>query len=981
MDWMAEKTQPALTDRASFGESMSSARSNPLPDWLGALIGAIGFFALATISLGLSKFDTTLASIWLPNAGAVAFLLRARLANEGAFYFAVFASSVFANNYSGTPLDMALIFSSANILDITLVTWLTRKLCGQSPDMKDLHHLGHFIWIGGLAGPLASSLIAGLAMGADYASITSGAVSWFLTDSMGMIIIVPTALLLADTLGNGEALHKSKLLEQGIVLTGGMTCAFLVFSQDVYPLLFLIPPITLFHAFRMGSLGTAFYIAGVAIVTSSMTYAGYGPIDQTATSPSSRLHLVQAFIAANFLIGLPVAATLAGRERMMAEIEAKKRHLDLLADNITDAVLRYDLEGRCTYASPSVRDVLNEAPSTFIGALPTDRMHQDAQEQIATVTERLVSGESEKERFTYRRFTDSAEGDPVYIEADCAIAFNPETGEREGIVVSARDVTERVELELLLTRARRHAENAARAKSEFLANMSHEIRTPMNGVLGFAELILESELDQDQRRQAELIVHSGRTMMLILNDILDLSKIEAGQIAISRGPVNLHNTLSECTALHQPASEKKGITIRFENEGRSHEEDAWVITDGLRVRQIALNLVGNAVKFTETGQVTISYAIENDQCRISVRDTGIGISRARLATIFQPFVQAESDTARRYGGTGLGLTISRELAEFLGGTLEVESEAGVGSCFTLTLPAGRAGAMGQAQPAPLEHGSAIAIEDLPQDARLLLVEDHDINRILATEMLERCNQKVAVAHDGNEAIAMVIDSIVRGTPYDLVLMDIQMPGCDGYAATRAIRGEGITADDLPIIALTANAFPEDIAAARDAGMQGHLSKPIDFAELARMLQRWLPTRIVEEAPRTAEKDGDPSTAFVYSRAKSQQNQLRSDDPTLRTHDLRQRWHKRRCEALASVRSFVERGLPADEKLRTETMRHLHKLAGTAAMFGEEELGEQASVTERALRSDQPDEAALQMAADLLVIADSASMDESELHRA
>ncbi|MEM8726866.1 MAG: ATP-binding protein, partial [Pseudomonadota bacterium] len=570
------------------------------------------------------------------------------------------------------------------------------------------------------------------------------------------------------------------------------------------------------------------------------------------------------FVAANFLTGLPVAAVLAGRDRIMREVEDGKRQLQLLAENITDAIFRYDLNGVCTYASSSVREVLDEEPETYIGRRASDRMHEDARALILQAEQRLLSGESMKERFTYRRFTDSKDGTPVFIEAECAVAVNPSTHQPEGIIVSARDVTERVELELLLTRARRHAENAAHAKSEFLANMSHEIRTPMNGVLGFAELMLDSDLDPDQRRHTKMIVESGRSMMLLLNDILDLSKIEAGQISIDRSAVDLRSTIEDCAALHRPSAEKKGIDLvcEFNPDGAASDQDEapWVMTDGLRLRQIVLNLIGNAVKFTETGDIRVTCTVRNGQFTVKVADTGIGITPSRIEMIFRPFTQGESDTSRRFGGTGLGLSISRQLAELLGGFIDVESEAGRGSCFTLTLPATQVEPDCDSGPARMSNpaipskasnedkaSTALAAPDL-QPARILLAEDHDVNRLLASEMLERCGQSVDIAHDGNEAISLVFDAMMRGAPYDLVLMDIQMPGCDGYAATRAIRDEGITPHLLPIIALTANAFPEDIAAARDAGMQAHLAKPLEFSELARALQRWLPTRIVETEP-------------------------------------------------------------------------------------------------------------------------------------
>lgn len=951
---------------------------------LAAALGAIGFWLLAVVSLSLSRFDSTLASIWLPNACAVAFLLRARIGNELPFYAAILVASVISNTMSGTPLQVSSLFSVANLLDILVVTSLTRRFCGPSPDMSKLDHLARFVWAGGLVGPILSASLAAIAMGPDDAGIWSGAIAWFLTDSMGMVLIVPTVLLVLDAIRQRGPIDRSALLERTALLLFGLACAFLVFRQADYPLLFLIPPITLLHAFRSGSLGTALFVGLVAIVVSGMSWMGLGPIAAASESEVNRLHLIQAFIAANFLTGLPVAAILTGRDRIMEELDARRRELALLAENTTDALMCFDLDGVCTYASPSVAKVLAEPTETFIGKRPSDRMHEDASERIVLAQNRLTSGESDQERFTYRRYHDSPEGTPVFLEAECAVAYNRETGEREGIVVSARDVTERVELELLLTRARRHAENAARAKSEFLANMSHEIRTPMNGVLGFAELMLRGELDEEQQRHASMIVESGRSMMLLLNDILDLSKIEAGQIAIDHAAVDLDATIRECAALHRPSAEKKGLELHveraFADEGERGEATPWVTTDGLRLRQILLNLVGNAVKFTENGHIHVSYQVEEDRFCIRVADTGIGISRSRLDLIFKPFMQGENDTARRFGGTGLGLSISRQLAELLGGYITVDSEPGVGSCFSLTLPATRALPGGEPdhdrEPTdlPIDPGA------FPQSAKILLAEDNDVNRELVVEMLERCGQSVEIAGDGNEAISLVIDGFVRDKPYDLVLMDIQMPGCDGYAATRAIRAEGIRANTLPIIALTANAFPEDIAAAREAGMQAHLAKPLDFAALARTLQRWLPTRIVmdESGARSADSsrkrdnptDSDDDDACDEPQSSPEQPRQFAKSPS-----LARRWNERRRETVEAVRNAVEGGLlaePAEHTAeREELAQMLHKIAGTAAMFDEAELGDQAATLEHALRRAYSSEAQQALAKQLLDLADQA----------
>ncbi|ALE17491.1 sensor histidine kinase /response regulator [Altererythrobacter epoxidivorans] len=905
------------------------------------MAAALAFGIVAFASIELTRGDGRIAAVWIPNALAVVFMLRVRLAREWLFLGSLFAGNVLANVFAGDDAWHAIGLAACNLAEILIAVHLSRRFCGMRPDMEDIGQLSRFVGAAAIAAPFASATLAMAILGGDGPASLVLWLKWAVTDGLGMIIIAPASLIIVDSWRRRRWPSRREAIEWSILTIAGTTMTVAVFAQTEFPLLFLTGLVVLSHAFRLGALGTAFSVTKVASIATVFTSLELGPINLIQHSDSAEIVVLQGFIAAAFLMGLPVAAILSGRNRLIQEIEQSRRELALLADNITDAVLRFDLDGVCTYASPSVGEVLGEPAAAFRGTRASDRAHPDAIDRISEAEERLLSGEAEKQRFTYRRLLDDPHGKPVYIEADCAIARAPATGEAEGIVVSARDVTARVELELQLVRARRHAEDAAHAKSQFLANMSHEIRTPMNGVLGFAELLLQEPLEGKQRRHAELIVQSGRSMMLLLNDILDLSKIEAGQIVIEQSPVDIVRLIDECVALQMAAAEGKGLELEVD----AGSDECWSVTDALRLRQIVLNLIGNAIKFTMQGSIQVSIETGDGRLEISVRDTGIGIPEDRLEDIFTPFEQGDSNTDRKYGGTGLGLSISRQLAELLGGSLGVTSREGIGTEFTICLPLVETAAPAIDSVPKGEPEST----DLPEKARILLVEDHDVNRLLVTEMLERCDQQVNVAHDGNAAISMVLDAHARGEPFALVLMDVQMPDCDGYSATRAIRAEGIGPATLPIIALTANAFPEDIAAARDSGMQGHLAKPLVFAELVATLQRWLPTTIVED---------DRSAATVLPDDLPRAVPRRHSDKILAT------WQERRREAIDAVAQALRSGSLTGVD-GEDLARLVHKLAGTAGMFGEDRLGECAAAFERALRSEVDPEVREELARDLL----------------
>ena len=383
------------------------------------------------------------------------------------------------------------------------------------------------------------------------------------------------------------------------------------------------------------------------------------------------------------------------------------------------------------------------------------------------------------------------------------------------------------------------AELASAAKGEFLANVSHEIRTPMNAIIGMADLALHGGLQEPQRGYIERVRSSADLLLGILNDILDLSKIEAGKIDIDSVDFDLDDVV-------RSVSDIVGVRAREQGLALSTDVDAGVPTrlrgDPLRLQQVLLNLMGNAVKFTARGRValrveTMSQAIDAVRLRFTVQDTGLGMTADQMSRLFQPFTQADASTSRRFGGTGLGLAISRQLVERMGGLIDVASEPGQGSTFWVELPLGLVAPSARAAPLLAQRKPLVSLPgavDHPELAglRVLLVEDNEVNQELALTLLERVGIAVTLAGDGRQAL-----SCLKSGSFDCVLMDCQMPEMDGYTATRLMRQEAQWAR-LPVIAMTANAMAGEREKVLEAGMNDHVPKPVPVSELYRKIAVW-----------------------------------------------------------------------------------------------------------------------------------------------
>jgi PAS domain S-box-containing protein len=524
-------------------------------------------------------------------------------------------------------------------------------------------------------------------------------------------------------------------------------------------------------------------------------------------------------------------------EQALRVSEARYR---MLLDTANEGVWTIDAAGRTDYVNRRMADLLGYEPEDMAGRPLSDFMDPAGQQAAATYQERRRAGIREVHEFRFQR------RDGTDLWALLATTPIPAAdGGYSGALAMVTDITDRKRAEEAMLRAKVVAEQATRAKSEFLANMSHEIRTPMNGIIGMTELLLDTDLTQEQREYLDMVLSSAESLLHIIDDILDFSRVEAGKLELDSQPFRIEESLSQPLKILGVRARQKRLAYAFRVLPGVPDE---AIGDAGRIQQVLVNLVGNAIKFTDAGSVSVEVARKRGtddgvELHFSVRDTGIGIAVERQREIFEPFAQGDPSATRRFGGTGLGLAISARLVELMGGRIWIDSEPGEGSTVHFTVRLGavpeatqRASPPASASPGQREpaDGTASARDALrPHPAstsrglRVLVAEDNAVNQRLTVALLTKAGHAVTVAGTGQQAL-----EALQRESFDLVLMDVQMPEMGGLEAVARIRArEAGRERPLPVIALTARAMPGDRERCLAAGMDAYLTKPLRSADL------------------------------------------------------------------------------------------------------------------------------------------------------
>ena len=792
---------------------------------------AIGVALAASACIAMPR-EGHLAPIWIANALVLAVLLRSEPARWPELIAAAAFGNSCASGLAGIPPSAIFILTLSNVVEYTLVAVALHRLLGREFSVergRDLFLLGlAAVGCGIISGVLQSSAlwsVLGYPMGASLRT-------WTIAHPMGLLLATPCILAISRA---PALLAKQPLTWAGAgSLMALLVASVLVFAQSRYPLLFIVFPVLAWTSLTLGVLGGAVGVMIVASVAIVGTLMHLGPIMLVRGDVVERGAVLQLFLATGFFTSLPVAALQARRRRAALELQteaAKARLAEAAAarseayyrqmtEAASDAIGTIDLKGVVTYASPATSAITGYRPDELVGRVFRENVDPAHMAAVQANFRAIISGAKAAGTPIEYRFRHRS-GRWIWLQANPKLVHD-DAGQPIGAVDVIRDVTSAKQMEMALEQARAAAEASARVKAEFLANMSHELRTPLTAIIGFGALVAEdASLTAATRRHVERVQMASSALLATVNDVLDFSKLETGQLEICRWPKSPGEVVSEVVDLLSDQARQKGLGLNVEGLDRLPK---LVELDADRFRQILVNLVNNAVKFTSQGTVTVTARYDGGHLRVEVTDTGGGIPADRLSLLFQRFSQVDGSSTRRHGGSGLGLAICKGLVEAMDGEIGVESREGEGSRFWFRLPASLA--FEDESDAPeLEPPDRQASEG----ARILVMDDNVINRELVGLILRPKGYDITSAENGEEGLA-----IASAVPFDLLLIDRHMPGLSGEQVAQHVRARGGPNAEAVLVA-----FSADVLADMPAAFDGMIAKPVTPVSLVEAVEHFL----------------------------------------------------------------------------------------------------------------------------------------------